>query len=80
MRALQPRRQRATHRSKNTREKTDVARHRSQGRPVELSLVAKAAAELIRESGGAPITIGVSGGWGVGKSLAREDGRSRTGE
>jgi predicted KAP-like P-loop ATPase len=35
---------------------------------LNFSLVAKAAAELIRESGGAPITIGVSGGWGVGKS------------
>lgn len=35
---------------------------------LNFSLVAKAAAELIRESSGAPITIGVSGGWGVGKS------------
>lgn len=35
---------------------------------VNFRLVAKACAELIRESGGEPISIGVSGGWGTGKS------------
>lgn len=44
---------------------------------LNFSLVAEAAAELIRESGGAPITIGVSGGWGVGKSsLVKMVGRT----
>ncbi|MES2229236.1 MAG: P-loop NTPase fold protein [Pseudomonadota bacterium] len=44
---------------------------------LNFSLVAQAAAELIRESGGAPITIGVSGGWGVGKSsLVKMVGRT----
>lgn len=35
---------------------------------VNFRLVAKACAELIRDTGGEPISIGVSGGWGVGKS------------
>lgn len=35
---------------------------------LNFSLVAEAAAQLIRDSGGAPLTIGVSGGWGAGKS------------
>lgn len=35
---------------------------------LNFSLIAEAAAQLIRDSGGAPLTIGVSGGWGVGKS------------
>lgn len=44
---------------------------------LNFSLVAQAAAELIRESGGAPMTIGVSGGWGVGKSsLVKMVGRT----
>jgi len=44
---------------------------------LNFSLVAQAAAELIRESGGAPITIGVSCGWGVGKSsLVKMVGRT----
>lgn len=48
---------------------------------LNFSLVAQAAAELIRESGGAPITIGVSGGWGVGKSsLVKMVGRELEGD
>lgn len=44
---------------------------------LNFSLVAQAAAELIRDSGGTPITIGVSGGWGVGKSsLVKMVGRT----
>lgn len=35
---------------------------------VNFRLVAKACAELIRDTGGEPISIGISGGWGVGKS------------
>ncbi len=35
---------------------------------LNFSLVANAAAQLIRDSNGAPLTIGVSGGWGTGKS------------
>lgn len=35
---------------------------------INFRLVAKACAELIRESGGEPISIGISGGWGTGKS------------
>lgn len=35
---------------------------------VNFRLVAKACAELIRDAGGEPISIGISGGWGVGKS------------
>lgn len=35
---------------------------------VNFRLVAKACAELIRNTGGEPISIGVSGGWGAGKS------------
>ncbi len=35
---------------------------------LNFSLVADAAATLIREAGGTPLTIGVSGGWGAGKS------------
>ncbi|WP_312840865.1 KAP family P-loop NTPase fold protein [Delftia tsuruhatensis] len=35
---------------------------------LNFSLVANAAAQLIRDSDGAPLTIGVSGGWGTGKS------------
>lgn len=35
---------------------------------VNFRLVAKACAELIRETGDEPISIGVSGGWGTGKS------------
>lgn len=35
---------------------------------VNFRLVAKACAELIRETGGEPISIGISGGWGAGKS------------
>ena len=31
-------------------------------------VVAVAAAQLVRDSGGQPLTIGISGGWGVGKS------------
>ncbi len=35
---------------------------------VNFRLVAKACAELIRDAGGEPISIGISGGWGMGKS------------
>lgn len=35
---------------------------------VNFRLVAKACAELIQDTGGEPISIGVSGGWGAGKS------------
>lgn len=35
---------------------------------LNFNLVADAAAQLIRDSGGQPLTIGISGGWGVGKS------------
>ncbi|ABF09043.1 KAP family P-loop NTPase fold protein [Cupriavidus metallidurans] len=35
---------------------------------VNFKLVAKVCADLIRNSGGDPISIGVSGGWGTGKS------------
>ena len=35
---------------------------------VNFRLVAKACAELIRDTGGDPISIGISGGWGTGKS------------
>ncbi|MDT0217408.1 P-loop NTPase fold protein [Alcaligenes sp. AB3] len=35
---------------------------------VNFRLVAKACAELIRETGCEPISIGISGGWGAGKS------------
>lgn len=35
---------------------------------VNFRLVARACAELIRDTGGEPISIGISGGWGVGKS------------
>ena len=35
---------------------------------VNFRLVAKACAELIRDTGGEPISIGISGGWGIGKS------------
>ncbi len=35
---------------------------------LNFSLVADVAAQLIRDSNGEPLTIGVSGGWGVGKS------------
>lgn len=35
---------------------------------VNFRLVAKVCAELIRDTGGEPISIGISGGWGVGKS------------
>lgn len=35
---------------------------------VNFRLVAKACAELIRDTGGEPISIGISGGWGAGKS------------
>lgn len=35
---------------------------------LNFSLVAEAAAQLIRDSNGSPLTIGVSGGWGTGKS------------
>jgi predicted KAP-like P-loop ATPase len=35
---------------------------------VNFRLVATACAELIRGAGGEPISIGISGGWGVGKS------------
>ncbi|MBI3131458.1 MAG: NTPase KAP [Acidobacteria bacterium] len=35
---------------------------------VNFRLVAKTCAELIRNTGGEPISIGISGGWGVGKS------------
>lgn len=35
---------------------------------LNFTLIANAAAELIRDSRGAPVTIGVSGGWGAGKS------------
>lgn len=35
---------------------------------LNFNLVANAAAQLIRDSNGAPLTIGVSGGWGTGKS------------
>ena len=35
---------------------------------VNFRLVAKACAALIRDAGGEPISIGISGGWGIGKS------------
>ena len=35
---------------------------------LNFSLVADVAAQLIRDSVGQPLTIGISGGWGVGKS------------
>ena len=35
---------------------------------VNFRLVAKACADLIRDAGGEPISIGISGGWGTGKS------------
>lgn len=35
---------------------------------LNFGMVAHAAADLIREAGGTPMTIGVSGGWGAGKS------------
>lgn len=35
---------------------------------LNFNLVAEAAAQLIRDSEGQPLTIGISGGWGVGKS------------
>lgn len=35
---------------------------------VNFRLVAKACAELIRDTGVEPISIGISGGWGAGKS------------
>ncbi|MHB1581451.1 MAG: KAP family P-loop NTPase fold protein [Acidithiobacillus sp.] len=35
---------------------------------LNFNLVAEAAAQLIRDSDGQPLTIGISGGWGVGKS------------
>ena len=35
---------------------------------LNFSLVADAAAQLIRDSAGQPLTVGISGGWGVGKS------------
>ncbi|MBF7054128.1 NTPase KAP [Halomonas sp. KAO] len=35
---------------------------------VNFRLVAKACAELIRETGEEPISVGISGGWGMGKS------------
>ncbi|WP_321845844.1 KAP family P-loop NTPase fold protein [Paraburkholderia bannensis] len=35
---------------------------------LNFGVVARAAADLIRQAGGAPLTIGVSGGWGAGKS------------
>jgi predicted KAP-like P-loop ATPase len=48
---------------------------------LNFSLVAEVAAELIRDSGGAPLTIGVSGGWGVGKSsLVKMVGKVLEGE
>ena len=34
---------------------------------LNFGVVARAAADLIRQAGGAPLTIGVSGGWGAGK-------------
>lgn len=35
---------------------------------LNFGVVARAAADLIRQAGGTPLTIGVSGGWGTGKS------------
>lgn len=35
---------------------------------LNFDVVARAAADLIRQAGGTPLTIGVSGGWGAGKS------------
>lgn len=35
---------------------------------LNFNLVAEAAAQLVRDSEGQPLTIGISGGWGVGKS------------
>ena len=35
---------------------------------LNFGLVADAAANLIRDAGDTPVTIGVSGGWGAGKS------------
>lgn len=35
---------------------------------LNFGVVARAAADLIRQTGGTPLTIGVSGGWGAGKS------------
>jgi len=44
---------------------------------LNFGFVAEAAAELIRESASEPLTIGVSGGWGVGKSsLVRMVGKA----
>lgn len=35
---------------------------------VNFRLVARVCADLVRDSGGDPISVGISGGWGVGKS------------
>jgi len=35
---------------------------------LNFNVVAVAAGQLVRDSGGQPLTIGISGGWGVGKS------------
>lgn len=35
---------------------------------LNFGVVARAAADLIRQAAGTPLTIGVSGGWGAGKS------------
>ena len=35
---------------------------------LNFGVVARAAADLIRQADGTPLTIGVSGGWGAGKS------------
>ena len=35
---------------------------------LNFGLVANAAANLIRQAGDTPVTIGISGGWGAGKS------------
>lgn len=48
---------------------------------LNFGFIAEAAAGLIRESGGEPITIGVSGGWGVGKSsLVKMVGKALEGD
>ncbi|MFN4329541.1 MAG: P-loop NTPase fold protein [Limnobacter sp.] len=35
---------------------------------LNFSVVARAAADIIHQAGGSPLTVGVSGGWGTGKS------------
>lgn len=35
---------------------------------LNFGIMARAAADLVRDTGGAPLTVGISGGWGTGKS------------